>query len=60
MNRRVTNINVGGTTKEKLVTAYRESAIKIAFHLLDGEKTTKELRELTGIEKATNFLQKNY
>lgn len=60
MDRRITNINVGGTTKKKLVTAYRESAIKIAYYLLDGEKTTKELRELTGIHKTASFLQKNY
>lgn len=60
MSRRVTNINVGGTTKEKLVTAYRESAIKIAYYLKDGEKSTKEIRELSGVLKATSFLQKNY
>lgn len=60
MSKRVTNINIGGTTKTKLVTAYRESAIKIAFYLKDGEKSTKQLRELSGVQKATSFLQKNY
>jgi len=60
MSKRVTNINVGGTTKSKLVTSYRESAIKIAYHLQDGEKTTKELKELSGVIKTTTFLQKNY
>lgn len=60
MSKRVTNINVGGTTKKKLVTAYRESAIKIAYFLRDGEKSTKEIRELSGVLKATSFLQKNY
>jgi len=59
MSKRVTNINIGGTNN-KLVTSYRESAIKIAYYLQDGEKTTKELRELSGVLKATSFLQKNY
>jgi len=60
MDQRITNINIGGTTKKKLVTSYREKAIKIAYYLLNGEKTTKELRELSGIENSTQFLQKNY
>ena len=60
MNQRVTNVNIGGISKEKLVTAYRESVIKVAYYLLDGEKTTKELRELSGIKNSTSLLQKNY
>lgn len=60
LNRRVTNVNVGGATKTKLVTAYRERAIKIAYYLKDGEKSTKELKELSGVKNATTYLQKNY
>ena len=60
MSQRTTNINVGGTNKSKIVTSYRETAIKIAYYLIDGEKTTKMLREETGIQNCTSYLQKNY
>ena len=60
MNQRVTNVNVGGTSKSKLVTAYRENVIKIAYCLKDGEKTIKEIKDITGIKNATSYLQKNY
>ena len=60
MNKRVTNVNIGGTSKSKLVTSYRENVIKIAYYLIDGEKTTKQLREESGINKAATYLQKNY
>ena len=60
MNKRVTNVNIGGTSKSKLVTAYRENVIRIAYSLKDEQKTTKQLREETGIKNATAYLQKNY
>ena len=60
MNKRVTNVNIGGTSKSKLVTSYRENVIKIAYYLRYGEKTTKQLREESGINKAATYLQKNY
>jgi len=60
MSKRVTNVNIGGSSKRKLVTAYREHVIKIAYSLLDGEKSTKEIREQTGIMNAATYLQKNY
>lgn len=60
LDQRITNINIGGTTKRKILTSYREKAIKIAYYLKDGEKTTKELRDCSGISNATQYLQKNY
>ena len=60
MNQRVTNINIGGTTQSKLLTSYRERVIRIAYYLRTGEKTTKEIKELTGVENTTQYLQKNY
>lgn len=52
--------NVGGT-KGKLVTVYREKALLLASYLREtGEMTTKKLRELSGNEKTTNILNKNY
>ncbi len=60
MESRVTNINVGGASKNKIMTSYRETVIKIAYYLKDGEKSTKMLRKETGIENITTYLQKNY
>lgn len=60
MNLRVTNVNTGGSSKMKLVTSYRENVIRVAYHLIQGEKTTKELKELSGVGNSTLLLQKNY
>lgn len=52
--------NIGGT-KGKLVTSYREKALHLAVLLRDNEDmTTKEIREATNNQKATNILYKNY
>jgi len=53
--------NTGGVTKEKIVTAYRESALKIA-RLLEEEPCMKlsEIRDKSGLEKAGSILQKNH
>ncbi len=42
------------------MTSYRETVIKIAYYLKDGEKSTKILRKETGIDNITTYLQKNY
>jgi hypothetical protein len=60
MDQRITNINIGGTSKNKLVTSYREKVITIAYYMKDGQKTTKEIKELSGVNNATQYLQKNY
>lgn len=53
--------NVGGSSKRKLVTAYREKALAIAAALHEhGPLTTKRLRELTGNPKAAVMLQNNF
>ncbi|ANE48547.1 hypothetical protein SY83_22210 [Paenibacillus swuensis] len=53
--------NVGGSTKRKLVTAYREKALQIAYHLEQhGRLSPVKLRELTGSPKAAGILQKDY
>lgn len=53
--------NTGGVTKEKIVTVYRESALKIAC-LLEVKGTLKlsEIRQQTELEKAGSILQKNH
>lgn len=53
--------NVGGSTQRKLVTAYREKALAVAIMLKrHGSLSPKQLRDLTGNQKAAEQLQKNY
>lgn len=52
--------NLGGT-KGKLVTAYREKALLIVFHLKENdEMTLKNLRIVTGNVKVQSILYSNY
>lgn len=53
--------NIGGSTRRKLVTAYREKAL-VCAHMLKqhGPLTTRRLRELTANSKITTMLQDNY
>lgn len=57
---RQTSLNVGGVTKTKIITAYRELALQIALFLKDEPKSTKEIRDYTNRKKSTNILQKNF
>ncbi|WJH34932.1 DUF2161 family putative PD-(D/E)XK-type phosphodiesterase [Paenibacillus sp. CC-CFT747] len=53
--------NTGGSTRRKLMTAYREKALHCAHHLkVNGPSSTKLLREWTGNPKITLLLQDNY
>lgn len=53
--------NVGGSSKQKLMTAYRERALQCAFHLQrHGSLSPRALRELTGNKSVSDLLQKNY
>lgn len=60
MRQRSSRVNVGGSTGRKLVTSYRETAIRIAFHLSDGPKSIRDLREQVPSTKLPSILQKNY
>lgn len=58
---RSADYNVGGSSKVKLVTAYREKALHCAYAMhTHGPLTTKQLREMTGSSKVSAILQKNY
>lgn len=59
-NERKLNSNVAGVSKTKIMTAYKEQAIEIAKVLLDGELSTKEIKEITKIKKTTSILYKNF
>ena len=53
--------NIGGSSKRKLVTSYREKALQIAYMLQQhGSLSPKQLREMTENANAAQFLQKNY
>ena len=57
---RSADYNQGGSSKRKLVTAYRESAVHIAVRLQQlGPLSTKSLRELGTGEKTTAILYDN-
>ncbi len=57
---RSSSSNIGGITRQKIMTAYREKVIEIAKTLIDGPLSTKEIRNVTGIANCTNILYKNY
>lgn len=53
--------NTGGSTKRKIVTAYRENALKVARQLwMFGEASPVQLKEASGIGKAASILQDNH
>jgi hypothetical protein len=53
--------NIGGSTRSKLVTSYREKALHLAHLLsLHGPLSPRQLRGLTGNAQAAGLLQKNY
>ncbi|WP_276354614.1 DUF2161 domain-containing phosphodiesterase [Cohnella caldifontis] len=53
--------NVGGSTRRKLVTAYRERAIQCALALCcHGPSSPKRVRELTGSPSAGSMLRDNH
>ncbi|WP_037283091.1 DUF2161 family putative PD-(D/E)XK-type phosphodiesterase [Saccharibacillus sacchari] len=53
--------NIGGSTKRKIVTAYRENALKVARQLwMFGEASPVMLKEASGVGKAAAVLQANY
>ncbi len=60
-NERSGDYNVGGSHQTKLVTAYRELALQCAYFIsVHGQLSPLQLRELTGKQKASSILQKNY
>ncbi|TQR45028.1 DUF2161 family putative PD-(D/E)XK-type phosphodiesterase [Paenibacillus popilliae] len=52
--------NVGGTTKQPLVTAYREKALRVANVLQEGPLRAAIVRSRAGVGDAASILQKNY
>lgn len=58
---RLGDFNQGGSTKQKLVTAYRQKALVCAFHLQSVEKMSpRELKVLSGYAETQRILQNNH
>ncbi|WP_273126785.1 DUF2161 domain-containing phosphodiesterase [Bacillus weihaiensis] len=61
VNGRSADYNVGGSTRTKIMTAYKENCIQIAVYLHQfGELSPKKLKELGTGEKTSSILMKNY
>lgn len=53
--------NIGGSTRRKLVTAYREKALRIAWALhTNGPLAPRKVAELTQVARAPQILQQDY
>lgn len=63
LEQRQFDMNQGGSSKTKIMTAYREQALFLCCALSEGESyTARELSELTGVEqtKLSAMLRRNY
>lgn len=58
--RRVGDPNTGGQTKRKIITAYRQDALRIAVALVDGPNKPRILASTLGVEKAAGILQADH
>jgi len=58
--RRVGDPNTGGQTKRKIITAYRQDALRIAVALTEGANKPRVLAVELGVEKAASILQADH
>jgi hypothetical protein len=58
--RRVGDPNTGGQTRRKIITAYRQDALRIAVALTDGPNKPRILAEILGVERAAGILQADH
>lgn len=53
--------NTGGATRTKIMTAYRQDAIRLVDALADGKSLKiSEIKEITGVDRAGSILQHNH
>lgn len=59
---RTGSLNTGGVTRRKIITVYKEQALKVAAILeaADGELRAGDIRSLGGSEKTSSILGKNF
>ena len=58
--RRVGDHNTGGQSKRKIITAYRQDALRIAGALVEGPNKPRILAVELGVEKAAGILQADH
>jgi hypothetical protein len=59
--RRKGDPNVGGQTRRKIITAYRQDALRVLASLADGEaRSTKDIKVAAGVDNSSQILQKDY
>ena len=58
--RRVGDHNTGGQTKRKIITAYRQDALRLAMALKDGPNKPSVLKKELGVDKAASILQADH
>ena len=56
---RVGDPNTGGATRTPIITAYRQTALRLVASLEEGQASTREIRALTGLDQASTILQRN-
>jgi hypothetical protein len=52
--------NMGGSTRQPIITAYRQNALRLVDSLKTGNKTIAELKQQTGVSKTAVILQRNF
>jgi hypothetical protein len=58
--RRVGDPNVGGSNRRMIMTAYRQDAMKCFDYIrLHGPSRPRDVRDATGVDRATNILRDN-
>lgn len=58
---RIGDPNTGGATRTKIMTAYRQDAIRVARALAGGQDLKiSEIKEVTGVARAASILQHNH
>lgn len=60
--KRKSKSNTGGVHGTKLITSYREDTLLVLDAMMEceGEATTKQIKEISGVEKATSILYLNH
>ena len=53
--------NIAGSSKKKIITAYRQDALRCAIYLNSIDNNSlKNIRDMTSVQSAGSILQKNY
>lgn len=60
-NRRAGDPNMGGSTRTKLMTAYKQDALRCLAHIkLEGPSRVADIRKATKVERAATILRDDY